>query len=160
YMQRITPAGTISPGWPVGGLPICTAAGNQGTPKLLAEPGGGVLAVWADRRDSVTNSTDVYAQRVLASGGVDPSWPVNGRAIYAGPFGQTLQDVAPDGHSGAIVVWTDARNGPTLSNDVYAARIKATGVMDGSFPASGLVVSATNGSEGPAEAVPDGSSGA
>ena len=160
YVQRITAAGAISPGWPVGGLPICTATGTQGTPRLLSEPGGGVLAVWADRRDSLTNSTDLYAQRVLSSGSVDLSWPANGRAVYAGPASQLLQEVIADGQSGAIIVWTDSRNGATLSQDVYAAHLKASGVMDASFPASGLVVSATNGAETPARAVTDGARGA
>jgi len=159
YMQRITTAGTVSPGWPVDGLPVCTAAGNRGTPKLLAELGGAVIAVWGDRRDSVTNSIDLYAQRVQAGGSVDPSWPVNGRAVYAGPFSQSLQDVVSDGHGGALVVWTDARNGPTLNSDVYAAHLKSTGVMDASFPAAGLVVSATNGAETPAHIVTDGAGG-
>src|SRR5262249_61803513 len=57
YVQRITAAGAISPGWPIGGLPLCTATRTPGTPRRLSAPGGGGLAGWAGRRGSRTNST-------------------------------------------------------------------------------------------------------
>ena len=47
-------------------------------------------------------------QHVLSSG-VDPAWPVNGRALCTAGGGQGHPTIAADAAHGAIVAWTDSR---------------------------------------------------
>jgi hypothetical protein len=91
---RIAPTFSIDPTWPVDGLAVSTAPGGQDIVGLNPDGGavsdglGGVIAYWTDYRGSNTSDTDyrttnsdIYAQRVLASG-IMPSDPV---AAITGP---------------------------------------------------------------------------
>ena len=75
YLQRITASGLIAPGWPPDGLPIVVHPSTQQFSGLAADGLGGALVSWEDWRDLPITSRDTYAQRVLASGAVDPAWP-------------------------------------------------------------------------------------
>src|SRR5262245_59466045 len=86
YVHHLRADGTLDPAWPAAGRAVCTAPGRQFVPHMVTDGAGGVIAVWSDRRDSVTNLNDLYGARVRANGTLDPAWPVNGRAIYTGPF--------------------------------------------------------------------------
>ena len=61
YAQRMSVAG--APQWTADGIPVCTAAGDQYSPVLLANAGGAVVA-WDDGR----SGRDVYAQRIQSDG--------------------------------------------------------------------------------------------
>ena len=47
--------------WPLNGVPVCTADGNQTTPRAIADGGGGAVIVWTDSRGE---SPDIYIRRV------------------------------------------------------------------------------------------------
>ena len=47
--------------WPLNGVPVCTADGNQTTPRAIAGGGGGAVIVWTDSRGE---SPDIYIRRV------------------------------------------------------------------------------------------------
>src|SRR5205814_7379251 len=76
YAARVTPTGVAAAGWPKDGLPVCTQAGNQIHPAVVADGAGGAIVAWDDGRSGTR--TDIFAQHVLAGGTVDPSWPVDG----------------------------------------------------------------------------------
>jgi hypothetical protein len=65
YGQRVTPDGSIAPGWPAEGAPISTQARGQFDPEVLAVPGGAIVA-WKDDRN--TGEGDIYGQRILNDG--------------------------------------------------------------------------------------------
>jgi hypothetical protein len=64
YAQRITYQGAPAAGWPVAGIPICTAPGHQTSPSLVADGTGGAIVAWNDAR----GGGDIYAQRIGPDG--------------------------------------------------------------------------------------------
>src|SRR5207244_605885 len=129
------------PSWPSNGRDICIAR-NQGDATMVSDGGAGAIVAWEDDRNGP--KSDIYAQHVLASGSVDPAWPVNGQALCAAGPGFSLHIVA-DGDGGAIVTWVDQRIG---SNDIYAQHVFGSGVVNPSWPADGRAVCTAAGDQG------------
>ncbi len=135
YAQRVMADGTIDPGWPADGRALCTAESNQKDPVIVADGVGGAIITWSDYRSGVAGTQwDIYAQHVLASGAVDPGWPVDGRGICTAPNEQVVPAIATDNAGGAIVAWQDYRSG---TYDIHAQRVLANGAIDPSWPANG-----------------------
>jgi hypothetical protein len=158
-LLRVRKDGTLDPAFPPSGLVVCNAPGSQLTPHLCSDGGGGILLAWSDRRDSLTNLSDVYAAHVKPSGVIDPGYPVNGRAIYTGPANQSCLAALPDGFGGAYVLWSDRRNGAANHADIYAQHLFAYGAVDPAWPVGGLAVAATTADENYDGALSDGSGG-
>ena len=156
YAQHVLVSGAVDPAWPANGLPLCTAAYQQYSPTIVTDGAGGAVVTWQDYR-SGTNY-DIYAQRVLVSGAVDPAWPANGRALCTATQQQANPTIVADDAGGAIVTWTDYRSG--TNNDIYAQRVLGNGAVDPAWPANGraLCTAATN-QQGPT-IVTDGAGGA
>ena len=149
--------------WPAFGRAISTAPKTQEHPVVAADGAGGAIVVWQDLRDSKIN---VFAQHVLASGELDPRWPLDGRALLGDPAalataagGQTAPAVVPDGAGGAIVAWQDNRD-PLTEIDIYAQHVLASGILDIKWPANGLAVTTARGLQQTFTMVPDGQGGA
>lgn len=71
YAQRVDASGALL--WNAGGVPLCGAPGEQMATVLVSDGSGGAVAAWRDAR---SGDFDVYANRVLANGGVvDASVP-------------------------------------------------------------------------------------
>jgi hypothetical protein len=156
YAQRVLTSGALGSGWPTDGRAVCTAGSNQYDPLIVADGTGGAIVTWEDLR---AGASDVYAQRVLSTGTVDLTWPVDGRSICTAAGDQLFPSIATDGAGGAIIVWEDYRADP-LASDVYAQRIRSTGSVDPSWPANGrLICGATNDQYDPVVTT-DGASGA
>ena len=90
---------------------------------------GNGLQAWTDTYEE---QDDIYGQHVLASGIVDPAWPVNGLAICVAPDAQGNVVMISDGLGGAIVSWVDCRRAPWPSwcsgyVDLYAQRVLGSG---------------------------------
>ncbi|MGH3864265.1 hypothetical protein, partial [Actinokineospora sp.] len=66
YLQRITAAGQVSPGWPAEGLLLCSLPRSQSPQAVALDGEGGVFVAWYDDRDAV--SFDAYVQRVRGDG--------------------------------------------------------------------------------------------
>ena len=132
YAQHVLAGGALDPAWPANGRALCTAPGGGGTGLRIASDGaGGAIVAWDDYRGS---PDQIYAQHVQASGAVDPSWPVDGRALCATFASQRAPTIVSDGAGGALIAWVDYRN---VGNDVYAQHVLATGVVDPAWPADG-----------------------
>jgi hypothetical protein len=154
YAQRVLAGGAVDPAWPADGRAVCTAASDQVFPNIVADDAGGALITWYDGR---SGNNDIYAQRVLASGAVDPAWPANGRALCIASGDQRSPEIVPDGAGGAFVTWSDYRSG---APDIYAQRVLASGAMDPAWPADGRALCTATGAQQNPTIVPDGRGGA
>ncbi len=148
YAQRLSKAGV--PQWPVNGVALCAATGQQQWLHITSDDAGGTIVVWQDPR---SGTMDVYAQRISANG--TPQWTANGVAICTAVGDQTFLAIAPDGTGGAIITWADTRSG---TNDIYAQRISFDGVVQ--WTANGVPVCTAAGDQHYGEIVPDGAGGA
>ncbi len=119
YAQRADAEGSAQ--WTADGVAICTAAANQSTPHVVSDGSGGAIIAWYDRR---SDSRDVYAQRVDASGAVQ--WAVDGVIVATATDDQARVRLVSDGSGGAIITWQDERGG-TDADDIYAQRVNASG---------------------------------
>ena len=153
--QHVLASGKVDPSWPVGGRAICSAVNQQQDPKLVSDGAGGAIIVWEDLRSGT--SFDLYAQHLLASGVVDPAWPVDGRAIAVAAGDQFAPVITTDNAGGAIVAWRDRRNG--VDDDIFVQRVNAGG--NAVFAANGIdITSGQPGNQNSASICPDGVGGA
>ena len=136
FAQHVLSAGVVDPAWPANGTALCAAPAPQDSPAIVADGGHGAIVTWSDFRASTT-SPDIYAQRVLAAGTVDPRWPSNGRALTLAGNAQLNPTIESDGVNGAFVAWEDTRDG--LSH-IDAQRVLASGAIAAGWPADGLAV--------------------
>lgn len=123
YAQRIDANGVVQ--WTVNGITICAASGDQYSPYAISDGAGGAIIVWQDYRNDVgfTNS-DIFAQRVNASGVVQ--WTANGIAVCNNASAQFSYRITPFGTGGAAFTWSDDRNGST-NTDIYAQVVDGAG---------------------------------
>src|SRR5260221_220474 len=108
-----------------------SVGGNQLLPSLTPDGAQGAFAAWSDCRG--VGRSHIFAQHVLASGAVDPAWPVDGTAISAGNVLETRPIAVSDGAGGAVVTW----QGFTVHLNMYAQHVKATGVVDPAWAPGG-----------------------
>ncbi len=132
YAQHLRSNGAVDGGWPVNGVAVCTAPNDQYTPRMISDAAGGAIVTWFDFRTAT--DYDVYAQRVLAAGTVDPAWPANGRALTLAANDQDGPAIVGDAAGGAIVAWEDRRT--DIAYDIYAQRVSSGGVLGGSGAAT------------------------
>jgi len=75
YAQRVDAAGV--PQWTPDGVAVSTIAGDDFTPRIASDGGGGAIIAWQDLRTGYDN--DIYAQRVNAAG--VPQWTARRRRV-------------------------------------------------------------------------------
>ena len=126
YLQRVKGNGAIASGWPLSGLAVCTAIGDQFDPVAAPDGMGGVIVVWADAR-SGSAAIDIYAQRITPAGAVAAGWGVNGVVVCSAVNNQLRPAVGASGGGDVLVAWQDERGGPS---DIYLRRITASGAVD------------------------------
>jgi len=153
YAQHVRSNGTVDPGWPADGRGLCLDPNDQLSPALASDGAGGAIAVWEDSR---SGDSDIYLQRVLASGAVAPTWTVNGVALCTATDYQVGPSLVTDGNGNAVVVWEDHRN---LSTDIYVGRVLANGTVDSSWTADGVAACSESHDQFSPTAVTDGSGG-
>jgi hypothetical protein len=149
YAQRVTSAGAVL--WTGDGVPVCIAADQQSLPVLVSDGAGGAIFAWSDRRGGATR--DIYARRVTAAGSLQ--WTGDGVAICTAASEQDAPAITTDGAGGAIIVWTDARDGLT---DIYAQRVNASGAPQ--WGDNGLAVCDETGSQNDPQIIAHASGGA
>lgn len=122
YAQRLRPDGTLD--WPPGGVPICVV-GNPGDARVVGDGAGGSLWAWRDFR---SGGDGIYAQRITRSGA--SRWATNGITVCDEIGNRHSVGLVPDGASGGIVTWADARvQLPQGGDDYnqYAQRVDSAG---------------------------------
>jgi hypothetical protein len=132
YAQRIGSAGT--PQWSANGTAVCTESGAQTAPQICSDNTGGATIGWVDFRNG--NDYNIFAYRITQNG--QPVWENNETSICNATENQNDLRICSDGTNGAILAWTDARNG-TDYTDVYTQRVKADGSVQWQF--NGALVS-------------------
>jgi hypothetical protein len=149
--------------WPPFGRAIASTPASQEHPAIASDGAGGAIVSWQDSRFPRIN---IFAQHVLATGAVDPAWPLDGRALLTDPAGmataaggQFTPSMVADGAGGAIVAWPDERSSVT-GTDLFAQHILGTGAVDPAWPANGLAVSTAIGLQNTMVIAPDGAGGA
>ena len=115
YAQRINSAG--APQGTANGTALCTAAGAQESPILVADGASGLIAGWTDRRGT---DADLYAQRMNGT----VQWIADGMPLCLATGDQTALRMCSDAAGGAIAAWQDLRGG---SSDLYVQRVGAAG---------------------------------
>lgn len=154
FALRVTNTGVRAPGWPLNGRALCAASGDQGAPTITTDLAHGAVVAWSDSR--VVATSHVFAQHALASGVVDPNWPVDGRRISAISAIEGLPFAVSDGAGGAIVNWESF----DFTLNMYAQHVLASGLIDRLWPAGGLALSDQKRPQMHAGIVADGSGGA
>lgn len=103
--------------------PVCIAPKSQNNTHAIPDSKGGAILVWDDNRNSLTGSTDIYAQRVKNNG--FGKWTTNGISVCSNSFTQKSVAISGSGVDGSsIVTWEDNRAG---NNDIYAQKIDSLG---------------------------------
>jgi hypothetical protein len=129
YVQRITSAGVVSPGWTTDGVRLST----QGSyPRLVSDGAAGAIVAW--------EGSDVFAQRVLATGAPDPAWPAGGLPVCVAGWDQLEATICTDGAGGAVLAWQDNRTGSSGQADLYAQHLLAAGSADPAWATNGELV--------------------
>jgi hypothetical protein len=150
YAQRIDGEGNVL--WDPDGVVISTATNSQQIPQIASDGAGGAIISWADLRNGT--DYDIYAQRVDGSGTI--MWTAGGVSVSAAIHDQTSSQLVADGRGGAVITWSDKRNGTDI--DIYAQRIDSAGAVQ--WTTDGVVISAATGSQQSPQIVSDGSGGA
>ena len=150
WAQRVSGAGSAL--WAANGVSLCTAAGDQSVGAPVPDGAGGAIVAWSDGRGGV--GTDLYAQHVDTTGAV--RWGATGLAVSTAASNQFEPAMAPDGAGGAIVAWSDLRNGSDA--DLYAQHLSAAGAV--LWATDGIAVSAGSGDQTNATIATDGLGGA
>lgn len=95
FAQRVDATGAVL--WTTDGVPISTEAANQAVPSIVSDGAGGAIIAWSDDRTCCFN-TDIYAQRIDASGTV--LWTPNGVALCTAVKSQIRPEIVSDGAGG------------------------------------------------------------
>jgi hypothetical protein len=148
YAQRISASGAVQ--WTANGVALCTAAGEQQVPAIVSDGAGGAIVSWSDHR---SGNSDIYAQKLSAAGAVQ--WAADGVALCTATGTQGYQTIVSDGAGGAIVSWSDYRNG---NSDIYAQKILAAGAVQ--WAADGVALSTATGDQQSPTIISDGAGGA
>ena len=124
FASRVASDGALASGWPVNGLAVCLAAGDQAEPQVLEASGQGLTLCWVDRR---AGSDDLYALQLDADGGLRAGWPAGGGAVCTAEGDQRAPVLVESAPGGAIVIWQDGRSD---NGDIYAQRISDPALVD------------------------------
>ncbi len=152
YAQRIDASGIAQ--WTANGVGVSITAGSKGTARIVSDGSSGAIISWEDTR---SGASDVYAQRVNASG--TAQWAANGIVVSNASNLQSQPELIADQNGGAILFWLDYRNGTDFSvRDVYAQRIDGSGAS--LWTANGLAICTAPTSQQWYKLVSDGQNGA
>jgi hypothetical protein len=135
YAQRINAAG--APLWGAAGQLVCLSPKSEGAPVIVAGRSGASVIAWLDNRNETND--DIYAQGIDSDGVWQ--WIIDGLPLCRAIGAQDELSAAADSTGGAIVAWTDYRNG---NADIYAQGVTGSGGVVGvePGPAGGLALSA------------------
>ena len=150
YAQRIDANGNLL--WNANDIAICTAVNEQYTPKIISDGANGAIITWYDNR--IDNNWNIYAQRINANGVVQ--WTIDGEPICTAAGNQSMQQITSDNFGGAIIAWSDGRNGGPDA-DIYIQRINSIGTVQ--FPTNGVAVCTASYFQGSPQLVSDGNNG-
>ena len=101
--------------------PVAVTLLDQQEVRVTSDGKGGAIVAWEDFRNNLSFA-DIFAQRLDKNG--IPKWTLNGTGICSNIFDQRNVSVTQISDAGAIIAWSDARNG---NWDIYAQKIDSSG---------------------------------
>ncbi len=149
FAQRLNGSGV--PQWTPNGLAVCPGVTAETAAVLTEDNAGGAILAWPDPRNG---TLDIYAQRITNAG--TTAWANNGVPISNAAGQQTEPRISADGGGGALIIWTDSRNG--AGTDVYAQRLNSNGAT--LWTADGLPICTAADVQASIGIIPDGIGGA
>ena len=135
YTQLIDSNGNTQ--WNDNGTAVCTIPTSEYSPKICSDGEGGAIITWRDRRSS---NYDIYAQRIDSIG--NTQWIDNGTVICNFTSYRYASEICSDGAGGAIITWSDFRNG---LSDIFAQLIDPNGTTQ--WTANGTAVCENSGEQ-------------
>ncbi len=135
YVQHMSSDGVPVFGWPMGGLAVCSAPGDQRGPCLISDREGGVFVAWTDARNY---PVQVYGSQVRFNGTLAAGWGVDGKPLASSLARHELRpSMTPDGSGGLFLSWLDG----TPQSIVRVQRFRADGAAADGWPSGGVAVS-------------------
>lgn len=138
--------------WNANNTPVSVPINHQREVRGATDTQGGAYLVWVDYRID-PQVGDVYAQRLNAAG--VPQWTTNGIGICTDQTDQGAASLVEDGNGGAIITWSDWRNG---NRDIYAQKVDASGTV--AWAANGTPIVVKPSDQQDAKGISDGAGGA
>jgi len=132
YAQRVDASG--APQWTVNGVPLNNSPAGQSYPVIVSNGASGAIVAWFDYRNGFA---DIYAQCILSTGAIHPSWPAGGLAISTVGGSKESVGIVADGSGGALISYAQWAGG---TRDIYVKHVLATGALDPTWPAGGRVL--------------------
>jgi hypothetical protein len=132
YAQHVLSTGAVDPAWPIAGQAIATSFQEQPLSGLVADGNGGALIAWPQWN----GTRDIVVQHLLSTGAIDPAWPFQGRKLDHDGIDQTSPVILSDGSGGVLVAYFHYWG----TRAVRAKRVLASGIVDPSWPDTGLVL--------------------
>lgn len=130
------PAPSVAP-WPVTGIAISTAAGEQDIVIGSDDHAHGAYLAWTTQDGPASPVAAIHVTRIGPDGNAVAGWPVNGRELSPMRYDQRLNACVSDGSTGVYVAWTSyVGSGRAL----FVQRLTPTGEIAPGWPASGLRV--------------------
>lgn len=71
---------------------VCNAANNQTDAKNIYDTNGGTIVVWKDKRNELTTSWDIYAQKIFSNGSLNNIHSYESKNIIVKPFPNPAKD--------------------------------------------------------------------
>ncbi len=137
YAQRVNPVGAVQ--WSANGVRLGAIQGSLYNSSVRKDGSGGALLAW----NYETSQGNVYAQRINSTGNIQ--WGTNGVAVCTASGRRFFSSIVSDGAGGAIIAWSDFRNGGEANKDIYAQRINASGLPQ--WILNGVAISSAVGSQ-------------
>ncbi len=124
HAHHVQGDGAMAPGWPVDGLlvvpgnaadgiAVSAALSDRSVQTISLGVADELLVTWMGQRNG---NLDAYAQRLRPDGSIAPGWTIGGSPVVTQVASQFYPLIMSDVASGALVVWSDLRNG---NFDVY-----------------------------------------
>ncbi len=134
--------------------PIAVASASQELSNITTDGKGGAIICWRDFRSGL--STDIYAQRISATGAI--LWTTNGIPVCNTNDDQYEPTIISDGMGGAIIAWYDTRVSVGGAVGLYMQKIDSTGAIK--WTTDGVEITPDSVVSDPAEMLSDGAGGA
>lgn len=133
---------------------VCVQPYDQQDVHIVTDGNNVAIIMWLDfRNDVAQNSGDIFAQRIDRNG--FNLWTANGAAICTHSADQAAPDLSESENSGAIIAWTDFRNG---NRDIFAQKIDSLGNVQ--WGVDGIAVAVKPSSQQNVQVISDGAGGA
>ncbi|HLG35925.1 MAG TPA: T9SS type A sorting domain-containing protein [Bacteroidia bacterium] len=133
---------------------VCVQPYDQQDVHIVTDGNNGAIMMWLDfRNDATQNAGDIFAQRINKNG--FNLWTISGVAICSDAADQAAPDMIESENSGAIIAWTDLRNG---NRDIYAQKVDSSGIVQ--WTVSGEAVAMKPATQQNVQVISDGTGGA